>query len=318
MVSYRDDFKQKTKQILAQRAAYRCSNPSCRVGTVGPHVDPNKIVMTGAAAHIYAAAEGGPRYNPEQSSMERAAITNGIWLCRSCADKIDDDDVRYPAKLLKKWKDEHEKWVRDEDFLPSLPKVTVETLHGLSIPSGPQTISGFEVAKYREHLVRISCESRHEVLSLQAHIQFPESIVDYSNLGVPVNLSIPESDYRVVASEGASVSFNGPMSAGIHIKIMADHLRPNSDILIKIRTEIGKSSIVFREMRELTSESEYNCDSDKNFDWYVYGCYLYRDAGQLFPVDFVSGIIERSDRNYSALPAQPAEEVSISVVSFLG
>jgi len=44
LVNYmpRDDFSAETKRILAQRAAYICSNPDCRNNTIGPHSDPAK------------------------------------------------------------------------------------------------------------------------------------------------------------------------------------------------------------------------------------------------------------------------------------
>jgi hypothetical protein len=44
---------------------------------------------------------------------ERAAISNGIWLCRECARKIDVDEAKYPVALLAEWKGIHEKWISD-------------------------------------------------------------------------------------------------------------------------------------------------------------------------------------------------------------
>ena len=58
----------------------------------GPHSNPQKRVSIGEAAHITAAAEGGPRYNPDLTPEERSSIENGIWLCKSCARMIDSDE----------------------------------------------------------------------------------------------------------------------------------------------------------------------------------------------------------------------------------
>ena len=69
------------KTALAQRAGYLCSNPDCRRPTSGPHSDPKKALITGEAAHICAAAVGGPRYDANQTPEQRKAITNAIWLC---------------------------------------------------------------------------------------------------------------------------------------------------------------------------------------------------------------------------------------------
>ena len=61
----RDDFSQKTIDRLCERVGGKCSNPNCRRETKGAHSNPQKRVSIGEAAHITAAAEGGPRYNPD-------------------------------------------------------------------------------------------------------------------------------------------------------------------------------------------------------------------------------------------------------------
>ena len=100
----RDDFSQKTIDTLCERVGGKCSNPNCRRETKGPHSNPQKRVSIGEAAHITAAAEGGPRYNPDLTPEERSSIENGIWLCKSCARMIDSDENQYPAELLYTWK----------------------------------------------------------------------------------------------------------------------------------------------------------------------------------------------------------------------
>ena len=94
--------KRKTNYVSAWGG--KCSNPNCRKETKGPHSDPRKSVSIGVAAHITAASEGGPRYDPNMSSEERRSIENGIWLCSTCAKMIDSDADAYPAELLHEWK----------------------------------------------------------------------------------------------------------------------------------------------------------------------------------------------------------------------
>jgi hypothetical protein len=101
----RDDFSAAVKRKVAARVGYRCSNPGCCKQTSGPHVDPNKAVNIGVAAHITAAAPGGPRYDPSLSPEERSSIENAIWLCQSCSKLIDADEQRYTIQLLREWKD---------------------------------------------------------------------------------------------------------------------------------------------------------------------------------------------------------------------
>jgi hypothetical protein len=106
----RDNFPPSTKQKLAERAGYICSNPSCNHITIGPvENDHTKSTKIGKASHICAASPGGPRYDMSQSEKERTDISNGIWLCASCADLIDKNNgIDYPAEHLRKWKKDHE------------------------------------------------------------------------------------------------------------------------------------------------------------------------------------------------------------------
>lgn len=101
----RDDFPSKTKELLARRVGFRCSNPKCRKATSGPDSTGTKAVSIGVAAHIAAASEGGPRFDPASMPDERMAATNGIWLCQSCAKLIDSDLAKYTKEVLLDWKD---------------------------------------------------------------------------------------------------------------------------------------------------------------------------------------------------------------------
>jgi hypothetical protein len=104
MAGNRDDFPQKTKRLLGDRVGWRCSNPDCRKPTRGANEDPQDITNIGVAAHICAAASGGPRYDSTMPPEDRKSADNGIWLCQSCSKLIDDDIVRYNIDLLRVWK----------------------------------------------------------------------------------------------------------------------------------------------------------------------------------------------------------------------
>lgn len=103
-MSNRDDFTQKTKDELAKRVAWICSNPKCRRPTIGAKLGSEGVVITGIAAHITAAAPLGPRYNSELNPDQRKHITNGIWLCSNCSIIIDRDKDAFPDSLLNDWK----------------------------------------------------------------------------------------------------------------------------------------------------------------------------------------------------------------------
>ncbi len=107
------NFDKKTKDTLAKRAAYECSNPSCTSLTIGPNTKPDKTSSNGEAAHIYGARPTSARYKPDMTDATRSEITNGIWLCRNCHKLIDDDGELYPAKLLFRWREQHEQRIAE-------------------------------------------------------------------------------------------------------------------------------------------------------------------------------------------------------------
>ena len=103
-----DRFSKIIVETLAKRAANICSNPECRAQTAGPADVVDRSINTCEAAHIYGAKPGSARHEPEQQSINRSDIANGIWLCRNCHGMIDRDATRYPAPLLFSWRRGHE------------------------------------------------------------------------------------------------------------------------------------------------------------------------------------------------------------------
>ncbi len=124
----RDDFSSKTKRIIAERAGYLCSRPSCRVRTIGPQDTPERSANVGVAAHISAASPGGPRYDQTMTSEDRMSENNGIWLCQTCAKLIDNDEVRFPVSILRKWKTDAENEARINIGKPTNPSIDMRLL----------------------------------------------------------------------------------------------------------------------------------------------------------------------------------------------
>lgn len=104
----RDDFSPRTKLQIAKRAGWLCSFPACRKPTVGATSDDEGDINIGTAAHICAAASGGPRYNETMSPEERSSVKNGIWMCRDHGTAIDSTDSKFTAEQLREWKKQAE------------------------------------------------------------------------------------------------------------------------------------------------------------------------------------------------------------------
>jgi hypothetical protein len=119
MTTKRDDFSKPVIRTLASHVNYHCSNPECRRPTLGPSSNENEFVNIGKAAHITAAARGGPRYDPNLTREARRAISNGIWLCAIHADQVDKDADGFPVELLRKWKRDAVERTRVEAFTNS-------------------------------------------------------------------------------------------------------------------------------------------------------------------------------------------------------
>ena len=108
------DFSKKTIDTIARRAAFKCSNPDCRVSTVGPNSDSQKSTLIGEAAHILGARPNSKRYRSNMTDAARAEITNSIWLCRNCHKLIDTDDKKYTSDILFAWRELHERHIQSE------------------------------------------------------------------------------------------------------------------------------------------------------------------------------------------------------------
>ena len=159
----RDDFDLKTKETLARRVGYRCSNPGCRRLTSGPRSDPARAVNIGVAAHVTAASPRGPRYDPALSPEERSAVENGIWLCQNCAKLIDNDPGRYTVAVLRAWKQRAEQAaLREIEEGPAGAAVAPlpPLLHQLPADLPDFTGRQAELHQLLDHLAASICEPR--------------------------------------------------------------------------------------------------------------------------------------------------------------
>lgn len=115
MAANRDDFSSTVKMTLAGRAGWMCSFLGCRQVTAGPASESaDKWIKNGIAAHICAAAPGGPRYDPSMTPEERSDISNAIWMCPTHGSLIDKEQNGYTVDQLRTWKISAESRARHE------------------------------------------------------------------------------------------------------------------------------------------------------------------------------------------------------------
>ena len=107
----RINFSQETVKQIAFEAHLFCSNPECCRFT-SYSTSTGKARAIAEAAHINAASDDGPRPGDVRTEAYLNSLSNGIWLCKNCHDRIDDDPHRFPENLLRTWKTEHSEFVR--------------------------------------------------------------------------------------------------------------------------------------------------------------------------------------------------------------
>jgi hypothetical protein len=111
-VKHRDEFSAEVKHELAARAGHKCS--VCEKPTSGPRISPKGYRSDGIAAHITAAASGGPRFDATLSPDQRRAVENGIWACTEHGREIDSDSLAFSVGLLRGLKRRREELARRE------------------------------------------------------------------------------------------------------------------------------------------------------------------------------------------------------------
>jgi len=101
----RANFSVSVKFELALAANFRCVRPGCARLTHAYHPDSKRFFNLAAASHDAAAADNGPRPEPDLSREQRSAYGNGAWLCRVCAKLVDDLQDVFPFGTLSAWQD---------------------------------------------------------------------------------------------------------------------------------------------------------------------------------------------------------------------
>jgi hypothetical protein len=93
-------------------AAARCSNPKCRVECIEEGTDVSRVVTFGKIAHIVGHSDNGPRGDSTYPAELRDKYENLILLCGNHHDVVDGQDSTFTVEELRRWKVDHERWVR--------------------------------------------------------------------------------------------------------------------------------------------------------------------------------------------------------------
>ncbi|MGE4414625.1 MAG: ABC-three component system protein [Bacteroidales bacterium] len=121
------NYTRPTLKRLYGLSGNQCAAPDCERVLIAR----DGISITSKICHIEAASEDGPRYNSLMTDKERAHFDNLILLCDECHTIIDnkENEVKYPATLLKEWKRNHEsKFLHEQLRNPSLLMLAINAI----------------------------------------------------------------------------------------------------------------------------------------------------------------------------------------------
>jgi hypothetical protein len=141
--SNRREFTARTRQLIAERAGHQCSFPTCNRRTIGAGHALDQVSRTGKAAHIFAAAPGGPRGQGGLTPDELGQPENGIWLCSDHATLVDNNrGAAFPPETLLSYKSLQEARVMREIQGLYSP---IGWVHELTVYENPLFASGQKV-----------------------------------------------------------------------------------------------------------------------------------------------------------------------------
>jgi hypothetical protein len=158
----------------------RCAFPSCDT----PLVDKQSGKVTGRICHIRGRSTNGPRYDPQQSEVDRHGFANLLLMCPVHHDVVDKDVDAYSVQRLTKIKAEHETGIADnpqasdevaEQLINNSENVQVQWqssgAHSVNYQAGRDLVLGSSLADIRtiaigvfhENFPRLQAEAAREV-----------------------------------------------------------------------------------------------------------------------------------------------------------
>jgi hypothetical protein len=221
--------------------------------------------------------------------------------------------MAFPVERLRTMKLQHEQWVSQEDFVPGLPTVSIQTYAGLTLPAqGSATVTGEMIEKYRDHMIEIGASSRHELVQLNMRVQFPESVIARFVLEQPVGIGVSirreATPWVANASGGGSVTVRGPLGPSNCFVVEQERVVPTRPLRFMLRTVQSEQLSFLGQVWE----------DDDAWPSYAEGAFLYSDQGQFFERSFVLRILQDEKRVVAALPTEDVSGQKLREVSGFG
>jgi len=149
-------YRQQDIEMLWGPSAGRCANPECRRVCVKEGTPEDPAAVVGENAHIIAHRDKGPRGDPAMPPDSRDRYENLILLCPTCHTMVDKQRSTYTPEVLRKWKAEHEEWVRDSlrKQMPVITSAELEVVAEAILSAPMPAATDFAVTDPAEKMVR--------------------------------------------------------------------------------------------------------------------------------------------------------------------
>lgn len=150
-------YPQRDVKLLFGWAAGLCAYPGCTTGCLREPTAVDDPAVIGKIAHMVAHGDKGPRADPTLPMEKRDCYENWILLCPTHHDTVDVQPNGYTVAELRKWKADHERWVR-ERTAREMPAVTFAELEVVTaaLVGGPtrDPTSNFKVTNPAEKMAK--------------------------------------------------------------------------------------------------------------------------------------------------------------------
>ena len=117
------NVSRRNSNTLYALSGNQCAYPDCIESLIEEATGEAEAHSKGEICHIFAVSEAGPRGKPGLTESQLNSLDNLILLCRNHHTIIDGQHASYPAARLKKWKDDHEKRVKQLQASESREKI---------------------------------------------------------------------------------------------------------------------------------------------------------------------------------------------------
>lgn len=115
--------------------AFSCAFDGCHEWLHKPAEGSARPVLNSRVAHIHARRPRGPRWLPGMSSEENRAPENLLLMCIPHSYEIDTDEIRFPADLLREWReaqlqeylDVRQAWTLNDDQVAEVVRLSFDS-----------------------------------------------------------------------------------------------------------------------------------------------------------------------------------------------